>query len=218
MTLRRRPGEIRDAIVSYLAQRPQGASVTEINDAVQRALGDHTSSSSVRSYLRLNADDLFIRESRGHYSLFPTGSRQHIEKWEPVITYERTVLYQGDCLAWLNAQSECSFHAVVTDPPYGLVEYTQKEQEKLRNGHRGVWRIPPSFDGHRRSPLPRFTTLTPHDVRQLDFFSKDGQLSYFPYSSQEPMYSLPQTPCFLTLLRAPLRAPASNVAARSHAL
>jgi DNA modification methylase len=180
MTMRRRPGEIRDAIVSYLAQRSQGASVTEINNAVQRELGDHISSSSVRSYLRLNANDVFVRESRGHYSLFPTGSRQQVEKWEPAFAYERTVLYQGDCIAWLNAQSECSFQAVVTDPPYGLVEYTQKEQEKLRNGRGGVWRIPPSYDGHRRSPLPRFTVLTPHDVKQLEFFFQRWAAVLFP--------------------------------------
>lgn len=180
MTIRRRPGEIRDAIVNYLAQKPQGASVTEINDAVQWTLGDSIPSSSVRSYLRLNADNLFIHESRGHYSLFPAGSRKQLEKWEPAFTYEHTVLYQGDCLGWLNAQPECSLHGVVTDPPYGLVEYTQKEQEKLRNGHGGVWRIPPSYDGHRRSPLPRFTTLTPNDVKQLEFFFQRWATVLFP--------------------------------------
>jgi site-specific DNA-methyltransferase (adenine-specific) len=170
MTHRRRPGEIRDAIVSYLGQKPQGASVTEVYDAVQRALGDRIPHSSVRSYLRLNTDEIFLRETRGHYSLFSTPSLQGVERWQPVFNFERTVLYQGDCLAWLNAQPENSIHAIVTDPPYGLVEYTQKEQEKLRNRHGGVWRIPPSFDGHTRSPLPRFTTLTAHDVRQLDYF------------------------------------------------
>jgi DNA modification methylase len=33
-----------------------------------------------------------------------------------------------------------------------------------------VWRIPPSFDGHVRAPLPRFTTLTEHDLATLDSF------------------------------------------------
>lgn len=42
---------------------------------------------------------------------------------------------------------------------------------KLRNGKGGVWRIPPSFDGNQRSPLPRFTTLRPADLKRLaDYF------------------------------------------------
>ena len=53
---------------------------------------------------------------------------------------------------------------MVTDPPYGLHEYTEEQQAKLRSRRGGVWRIPPSYDGSPRSPLPRFTTL---DDRQL---------------------------------------------------
>jgi site-specific DNA-methyltransferase (adenine-specific) len=65
----------------------------------------------------------------------------------------------------------------VTDPPYGLVEYTETEQQKLRNGKGGVWRIPPSFDGHQRSPLPRFTVLNDEDRIHLHaFFRKLGIL------------------------------------------
>lgn len=59
---------------------------------------------------------------------------------------------------------------MVTDPPYGLVEYTPKEQAKLRSGTGGVWRIPPAFDGHRRAPLPRFTTLRKQDLAALEAF------------------------------------------------
>jgi len=59
---------------------------------------------------------------------------------------------------------------VVTDPPYGLHEYTPQQQVKMRNGKGGVWRIPPSFDGHARSPLPRFTTLTDAQREQLRTF------------------------------------------------
>jgi DNA methylase len=61
---------------------------------------------------------------------------------------------------------------VVTDPPYGLVEYTAKETAKLRAGKGGIWRIPPSFDGHQRAPLPRFTVLTNEDRHQLYIFFK----------------------------------------------
>jgi site-specific DNA-methyltransferase (adenine-specific) len=79
-------------------------------------------------------------------------------------------LYKADCLDWLAAQPEKSITGVVTDPPYGLVEYTQREQKKMRNGSGGVWRIPPSFDGHQRSPLPRFTVLSNIELEQLSRF------------------------------------------------
>jgi len=38
---------------------------------------------------------------------------------------------------------------------------------KLSNGYGGVWRIPPSFDGHVRSPLPRFTALNPKERERI---------------------------------------------------
>jgi site-specific DNA-methyltransferase (adenine-specific) len=75
-----------------------------------------------------------------------------------------------DALEWLAGAQPCSIHAVVTDPPYGLLEYTPQELEKMRNGRGGVWRIPPSFDGCQRKPLPRFTVLTPADQDALRSF------------------------------------------------
>jgi site-specific DNA-methyltransferase (adenine-specific) len=58
-----------------------------------------------------------------------------------------------------------------------LVEYTEIEQQKLRSGRGGIWRIPPSFDGHRRAPLPRFTVLDADDRTELHaFFKKLGAL------------------------------------------
>jgi site-specific DNA-methyltransferase (adenine-specific) len=99
-----------------------------------------------------------------------------IAEFSPVLRHQKARLFEADCFDWLGAQPERSIHAVVTDPPYGLVEYTEKEQKKLRNGQGGVWRIPPSFDGHLRSPLPRFTTLKPRDLEQMaDFFLRWGQ-------------------------------------------
>lgn len=79
-------------------------------------------------------------------------------------------LVGADCLSWLEKQPANSLHAVVTDPPYGLVEYTATEQRKLRAGRGGVWRIPPSFDGSQRSPLPRFTVLKQTDLDALEQF------------------------------------------------
>ena len=77
----------------------------------------------------------------------------------PAVVEGGARLYRGDCFDWMRRRSDNSVHAVVTDPPYGLVEYSEREQRKLRAGRGGVWRLPPAFDGHRRSPVPRFTTL-----------------------------------------------------------
>ncbi len=79
-------------------------------------------------------------------------------------------LHLTDCLVWMEAQPECSIQAIVTDPPYGLREYTTEEKWKLRNRRGGIWRIPPSFDGCQRNPIPRFTVLTESDLQQLSTF------------------------------------------------
>ena len=71
---------------------------------------------------------------------------------------------------WLRHQQPNTIHGVVTDPPYGLFEYTEEQQKKLRNGKGGVWRIPPSFDGVQRAPLPRFTVLSSQDLCALELF------------------------------------------------
>lgn len=102
------------------------------------------------------------------------------ETWSPTFEYHQAQYFEADCLEWLEGRSEKSIHGVVTDPPYGLVEYTEKEQIKLRNGRGGVWRIPPSFDGHRRSPLPRFTTLTAEQLQALERFFETWARVMFP--------------------------------------
>src|SRR5262249_43464417 len=79
-------------------------------------------------------------------------------------------LHLGDSLAWLRARAANSIHAIVTDPPYGLKEYSDVEKGKLRGGRGGVWRIPPTLDGCRRSPLPRFTVLDQDDHAALRAF------------------------------------------------
>jgi len=89
----------------------------------------------------------------------------------PKFSFGSTELYEGNCLTWLKNRTENSVTAVVTDPPYGVDEYTQNEQVKLRSGKGGLWRIPPSFDGHTRAPLPRFTVMSKADIEyQMDFF------------------------------------------------
>ena len=86
-------------------------------------------------------------------------------------------LYHADCIDWLAGESESSFEAIVTDPPYGIKEYTAKEQSKLRSGNRGgVWRIPPTLNGNLRAPLPRFTVLTRQELVALaKFFATWGK-------------------------------------------
>ncbi len=88
----------------------------------------------------------------------------------------RYSLYLVDCLEWMDSRQASSIHAIVTDPPYGLKEYTHTEKEKLRTGRGGVWRIPPSFDGCTRNPLPRFTVLSDEErVNLRHFFAKFAQ-------------------------------------------
>jgi site-specific DNA-methyltransferase (adenine-specific) len=70
----------------------------------------------------------------------------------------------------MDQQPANSVHAIVTDPPYGLKEYTATEKQKLRRGKGGVWRIPPAFDGCVRSPLPRFTILSDDELCKLRHF------------------------------------------------
>ncbi len=95
---------------------------------------------------------------------------------EPFAVIGNAAVYHADCLDWLGGRTPQSIHGVVTDPPYGLVEYSPAQQAKLRNGHGGVWRLPPNFDGHQRSPLPRFTTLKPAELEKLScFFRRWGE-------------------------------------------
>jgi site-specific DNA-methyltransferase (adenine-specific) len=170
--MRRRPGEIRDAIVSVLKARPQGASVADITQQVTTLIGT-VPASSVRSYLQLNTPQLFARTNRAQYAL--TGfdyqpGKPRAEKHARSVKIGNATLVESDCFTWLEQQPKNSVHAIVTDPPYGLVEYSVTEQEKLRSGKGGVWRIPPSFDGATRSPLPRFTVLKPTDLDALEKF------------------------------------------------
>lgn len=95
------------------------------------------------------------------------GKRQHLSA--------TATLIRADALAWLADAPPCSLQAVVTDPPYGLIEYQARDHRKLRAGRGGVWRIPPAFDGARRQPLPRFTVLSAVELAALtEFFGRLG--------------------------------------------
>lgn len=88
-------------------------------------------------------------------------------------------IVHADCMEWLMEREPDSVHAIVTDPPYGLREYSPENLLKMQNGSGGVWRIPPSFDGHRRNPQPRFTDLRPNEIEELKcFFSRWAKLAY----------------------------------------
>ena len=196
---KRKPGAVRDAIIEALSYRPRGATVADITQEVSARIGE-TPSSSIRSYLRLNTPKLFTKVDRGHYRVreesqatlalladpMPlsdrhddTGRRPQTPVAEARETFRfgNATLIHADCFAWLANAATNSIEAVVTDPPYGLVEYSDQEQEKLRKGRGGVWRIPPSFDGNKRAPLPRFTVLSRDDLGELErFFFAWGRL------------------------------------------
>ena len=175
-TDRNAPGQVRDAIIRVMRFTSDGLSAKQIVERVDKVNGP-TPESSVRSYLRLNSPELFVREGRGIYRLredYGGGLQSPMvgrSEWEKPFRFGDATLYHADSFNWLDTRGDNSIHAVVTDPPYGLQEYTAKEQAKLRNGRGGVWRLPPSFDGHTRAPIPRFTTLTEAQKDRLrDFF------------------------------------------------
>ena len=95
---------------------------------------------------------------------------------KPVQLY---TIHQMDALHWLREAESNSIHAVVTDPPFCVLEYTPSQLAKRRNGNGGVWRIPPDFDGATRQPVPRFTVLTDTDRDMMrGFFAELAGLLY----------------------------------------
>lgn len=117
-----------------------------------------------------------MKVERGKYAVSePVAEYRHrslFSELEPPENFKigKARMILQDCFDWLESAKANSVHAVVTDPPYGLVEYSTEQKRKLRDGKGGVWRIPPSFDGCQRSPLPRFTTLSPTELREIHRF------------------------------------------------
>ena len=192
---KRSPGQVRDAIVHVLTTHGGTATLPEILHGVRGQLGE-VAPSSVRSYLRLNTGTLFERMGRGHYvhktdgravplfSDLPDLAVLRRSRPDPApaapqletFSFGRQKLHLADCLTWLASARANSVYGVVTDPPYGLVEYQPEHQRKMREGRGGVWRIPPSFDGAVRKPLPRFTVLSPEERQAiLTFFTSWGR-------------------------------------------
>ena len=83
---------------------------------------------------------------------------------------EKSLIVHADCLEWMGRIPENSIHGIVTDPPYGVKEYEFDQLEKRANGNGGIWRIPPSFGGCVRQPLPRFTALNAKERKQISQF------------------------------------------------
>lgn len=113
------------------------------------------------------------RESAGRVKLEPadaesrTGDRARKARFEIVCE---------DCFDWMERRPPNSVQAIVTDPPYGLKEYSPEQKDKLREGRGGVWRNPPAIDGYVRRPLPRFTVLKTGEKRRLaEFFLRWGK-------------------------------------------
>jgi len=90
----------------------------------------------------------------------------------------QSLAVNADAFDWLMKAPAESIHAVVTDPPYGVKEYELDQLEKRMNGVGGIWRIPPSFDGNQRSPLPRFTALNKKERKILhEYFVRWSELT-----------------------------------------
>jgi len=88
-------------------------------------------------------------------------------------------IINADCFTWMLEQPENSFHAIVTDPPYGIEEFKEIQLDKMENGKGGIWRIPPEIGGSKRKPLPRFTVLSNDDIDKITvFFREWGKLAY----------------------------------------
>lgn len=169
-----RQGEVRDAIFTVLDSAQMPLTVSEIEALVCRQLGITIGSSSIRSSLQLQAkkeNGSIVKVSRGLYAIRADDQGQRYR-------YGNVTLTKGDAFVTMASLAANSIQAIVTDPPYGLVEYNKTQVTKLRSGSGGVWRIPPSFDGSTRNPLPRFTTLSAEDRERItSYFETFGKIA-----------------------------------------
>ena len=79
---------------------------------------------------------------------------------------------------WLARIPLQSLHAIVTDPPFGIREFENEHLDKMSDGSGGVWRQPPTLDGCKRSPVPRFTAMSPTELSEVrTFFASWSRLA-----------------------------------------
>lgn len=136
------------------------------------------SPSSVRSYLNLNVLEVFERTERGKYMDArnnPTFAFDYKH-----VAIGQSLLVRADAFEWLSRLRKESLDGMVLDPPYGAKEYELDQIEKMLNGGPGIWRIPPTFDGCKRAPLPRFTALVEEERETLRRFFKDFAIAALP--------------------------------------
>ena len=116
---------------------------------------------------------------------------------ETPFAFQKSVLHHGDCLIWLKAQPERSIHAVVTDPPYGLYEYTDKNQEKIHfqrqcavlckggvltstsSNHRSSFDVAPAQWCYRTQPQERHSPALTEE-NEPDSFGRNWLRNYGP--------------------------------------
>lgn len=80
-------------------------------------------------------------------------------------------LHQSDAFDWLSQRRKHSVHAVVTDPPFAVVEYLPAELQRKSKG-KGLWRIPRAHNGNTRMSTPRFTVLGPAELYLISTFHR----------------------------------------------
>src|SRR5690606_2904918 len=79
-----------------------------------------------------------------------------------------------DCREWLKGQPENHYHAVLTDPPFG-VEAEEEHLGKMRSLTGGSWRIPRKG----RKAVPRFTELKPQNLEEIYLFFSEVATELF---------------------------------------
>ena len=94
--------------------------------------------------------------------------------------FGRSVLLHADAFEWMARLPAESLDGMVLDPPYGVEEYEVKQLEQMLSGGPGIWRIPPTFDGCKRAPLPRFTALDGKQRTTLRRYFKDFSMLALP--------------------------------------
>jgi site-specific DNA-methyltransferase (adenine-specific) len=87
--------------------------------------------------------------------------------------FGRSVLILADAFEWMSRLPPESLDGMVLDPPYGVEEYEVNQLQQMLSGGPGIWRIPPSFDGCKRAPLPRFTALDEKQRATLRTYFRD---------------------------------------------